>query len=178
MYVCMYVCICRCGLIGELTTPGRWLSCQWLATSWDWVTGTLSVSLSPSLSHSLSLSLQTPIQPDVGPTDWQNPAHRLWRLFRGCHDEGKVSREDSVPSHSHAHQCHGGGCGLWAGLVDWIPRWCCLTVYTCPYLAQIMKANNCIFCRHVVKRNYKPTIPNTLTIVGGWNSNIISPLWN
>ena len=32
----------------------------------------------------------------------------------------------------------------------------------------------CIFCRDVSKQNRKPTIPNTLTIVGGWNSNTIS----
>ena len=28
----------------------------------------------------------------------------------------------------------------------------------------------CIFCRRVSKCNDKPTVPNTLTIVGGWNS--------
>ena len=32
----------------------------------------------------------------------------------------------------------------------------------------------CICCTHVSKRNDKPTIPSTLTIVGGWNSNTIS----
>ena len=31
----------------------------------------------------------------------------------------------------------------------------------------------CIFCRHVSKRNGKPTIPNILTIVGGWISSTI-----
>ena len=32
----------------------------------------------------------------------------------------------------------------------------------------------CICCTHVSKRNDKPTMPNTLTIVGGWNSDTIS----
>ena len=32
----------------------------------------------------------------------------------------------------------------------------------------------CICCMHMGKRNDKPTIPNTLTMVGGWNSDTIS----
>ncbi|CAI7990691.1 hypothetical protein GBAR_LOCUS523 [Geodia barretti] len=32
----------------------------------------------------------------------------------------------------------------------------------------------CICCTHTSKRNDKPTMPNTLTIVGGWNSGTIS----
>ena len=32
----------------------------------------------------------------------------------------------------------------------------------------------CICCTHVSKRNDKPTMPNSLTIVGGWNSSFIS----
>ena len=32
----------------------------------------------------------------------------------------------------------------------------------------------CICCTHVSKRNDKPTMPNTLTIVGVWNSDTIS----
>ncbi|CAI7995424.1 hypothetical protein GBAR_LOCUS1687, partial [Geodia barretti] len=31
----------------------------------------------------------------------------------------------------------------------------------------------CICCTHMSKRNDKPTMPNTLTIVGGWNRNTI-----
>ena len=51
---------------------------------------------------------QAPLQPYVGPSDWADPAHWLWRLFWGCHDEGKVPGENPLPTDTHAHQRHGG----------------------------------------------------------------------
>ena len=42
------------------------------------------------------------------------------------------------------------------------------------YTPLSIKVFNCIFCTHMSKRNDKPTMPNTLTIVGGWNSDTIS----
>ena len=51
---------------------------------------------------------QAPFQPHVGPSDWADPAHWLWRLFWGCHDTGEVPWEDPLPTDTHAHQCHGG----------------------------------------------------------------------
>ena len=51
---------------------------------------------------------QAPEQPAPRQKLWQDPPHRLWRLLRGGHDEGKVSREDPLQADEDAHQRHGG----------------------------------------------------------------------
>ena len=38
-----------------------------------------------------------------------------------------------------------------------------------------LQCENCIFCRHVSKTRDKPTILNTLTTVGVWNSKVLCP---
>ena len=39
------------------------------------------------------------------------------------------------------------------------------------------EGSNSFACRHMCQGNDKPTIPYTLTKVGGWNSNTTLPLW-
>ena len=39
IFMLIYYCTCRCGLIVVLTTPVLWQSCPWLDMSWDLVTG-------------------------------------------------------------------------------------------------------------------------------------------
>lgn len=60
------------------------------------------------LNASIPRSRRSPsVQLDVAHLG-KDPPHRLWRLFRGGHDEREVPGENSFPTHQDAYPCHGG----------------------------------------------------------------------
>lgn len=90
---CFCCCCCRSGSTAGPTTLAPWPSCPWWATSWASATGQPltpppTATLPPPCCQEVSwivlsspLALQASIQPDVGPTERQDPPHRLRRLF-------------------------------------------------------------------------------------------------